>query len=99
MANENGLTPQENYELRKVELERKNLQERKEQSELEFKRDCRRTALQLAERMSGKGERSAIGTLSEAEVLYQWLINIGNEDSSKALLDFYATGKLPVTKE
>jgi len=43
-------------------------------AELQFKRDCRIKALQLAERLSPK-ECDAIGVVTDAEILYTWLIN------------------------
>lgn len=70
MDNTKEVLTQAKWELKRLAQEEKNLQEKKEQSELEFKRDCRRTAMQLASRSKIDKADDAI---NDAEKYYKWL--------------------------
>jgi len=74
------------------------LQAQKEMQELSFKQDCRRTAIQMAERFSkshtGEKEDDPLRIISNAEVIYQWMINLQNDAMSKQLMNFQQTGEL-----
>lgn len=50
--------------------------DQKELRESEFKRDCRRTSLQLASR---NGKLTVDDILEDADKMYLWLISAGNQ--------------------
>ncbi len=76
-------------ELQQKQIQ-ENLQAQKDAGELIFKQDCRRTAVQMAERFSkangGDKEHDPVKIISNAEVIYQWMINITNDELSDQLL-------------
>lgn len=84
--------------LTQDELLQKQIQEHQQAQELIFKQDCRKTAINMAERfsktMNGDKEYDAIKIISNAEVIYQWMINITNEELSNQLMTFQQTGNL-----
>lgn len=89
---------QAELELQSLERAEKNLLERKEQSLVDFKRDSRRTALQLSERFTknGEGNKASEATLilANAELIYHWLVNIPEKDDLTLLESFFKTGML-----
>jgi hypothetical protein len=75
--------------------------EREAEITLVFKRDCRRTALQLSERFTrdnegGKGSVEVSKILANAELTYAWLVNIPPDDKTPPdwLNSFFNTGVL-----
>jgi len=59
------------------EIAKEQLKAQKESQMLAFKQDCRRTAMQLSERIKPfKGEKNADGVIKDAEKLYKWLIDV-----------------------
>ena len=60
-----------------------NLQAQKEAQDQAFKQDCRRTAINLSERFTRDGNGGKSGSasdiISNAEIIYNWLIDYDNQ--------------------
>ena len=82
------------------ELDLESRTARKEEKELDFKRDCRRTALQLAERCSKNKEGDKVSDPIEltanSEILYRWLI--ADSELQKNWVDIFMKRGVLVTE-
>lgn len=95
---ETGLNEQQIlFRLNQYNLSLATMEAQKESQLQAFKQDCRRTALQLSERISGKGENDPMKVTANAEILYRWLI--ADDEVQKDFLDIFMKTGLITNKE